>query len=190
MSDFDSIRDASKKLVKATEDVAGLANVLKEVKVEFKKQIENLIEKIREIEDESADAALDLVRGALEQSEKEFDRFAEDMRTQASRLTSIAERLDSLVPRESEPVSVEVRSPPLIVNCRQWDDFATLAHEAQRLSFLYNETSKTFEAYALKNSHLMVYRAEFPERVSLLKVWLSKKLNIPQERILEGSLNL
>jgi hypothetical protein len=43
-----------------------------------------------------------------------------------------------------------LRGPPVIVRCKQWEDFKTLAQNADTVSFLYKEPEKTFQADALK----------------------------------------
>ncbi|MCW3993548.1 MAG: hypothetical protein NWE85_03150 [Candidatus Bathyarchaeota archaeon] len=82
----------------------------------------------------------------------------------------------------------EVRGPPVILRCKQWEDFQTLAHQAQTLSFLYKEAEKTFQADALKNNQIITYSGEPPKQTSLLKTWLAKQLDIPENKVLEGIL--
>jgi hypothetical protein len=83
---------------------------------------------------------------------------------------------------------VEIRGPPVILRCKQWEDFQTLAHQAQTLSFLYKETEKTFQADALKNNQIITYSGELPKQTALLKTWLSKQLDVSEDKILEGIL--
>jgi len=82
----------------------------------------------------------------------------------------------------------EARGPPVILRCKQWEDFQTLAYQAQTLSFLYRETEKTFQVDALKDNQIITYSGELPKQVLLLKIWLSKQLDIPEKKILEGIL--
>ena len=82
----------------------------------------------------------------------------------------------------------EIRGPPVILRCKQWEDFQTLAHQAQTLSFLYKEAEKTFQADALKNNQVITYSGEPPKQTSLLKTWLAKQLDIPENKVLEGIL--
>jgi len=86
------------------------------------------------------------------------------------------------------PQAREVRGPPVILRCKQWEDFQTLAHQAQTLSFLYKEAEKTFQADALKNNQIITYSGEPPKQTSLLKTWLAKQLDIPENKVLEGIL--
>lgn len=82
----------------------------------------------------------------------------------------------------------EIRGPPVILRCKQWEDFQTLAYQAQTLSFLYREAEKTFQVDALKNNQIITYSGELPKQVSLLKVWLSRQLDVSEKKILEGVL--
>jgi len=82
----------------------------------------------------------------------------------------------------------ETRGPPVIMRCKQWEDFQTLAYQAQTLSFLYREAEKAFQVDALKDNQIITYSGELPKHVSLLKTWLSKQLDIPEKKILEGIL--
>jgi len=81
-----------------------------------------------------------------------------------------------------------MHGPPVILRCKQWDDFKTLAFQAQTLSFMYKEADKTFQADALKGNQIITYSGELPKLTALLKMWLSKQLEIPEQKILEGVL--
>ena len=81
-----------------------------------------------------------------------------------------------------------MHGPPVILRCKQWDDFKTLAFQAQTLSFMYKEAEKTFQADALKGNQIITYSGELPKLTALLKIWLSKQLEISEQKILEGVL--
>jgi len=147
-------------------------------------QVESLFAVLRKIE--GGEEVEPLVRKAVKESADEFDRFAEDMRREAGRVNTIAEELQDLVPtREIEPV---IQGPPLILKCKQLNDFTAMVCQAQRLTFLYDEAEEKLEAHGLKNGLLITYSGDFPERASLLKAWLSNQLRIPEEKIVEGTL--
>ena len=95
----------------------------------------------------------------------------------------------SEVKGEALPVSV-VHGSPVLVRCKQWDDFLGLAFQAETLSFITKEAERTFQADALKGNQVVTYSGEIPKLPSLLKVWLSKQLEIPEKRTLEGALAL
>lgn len=80
------------------------------------------------------------------------------------------------------------RGPPVIVRCKQWDDFKLLATEADTISFLYKDTEKTFQADALKNGRVLTYNGQLPQDTKLLKAWLARELNTHENRIFEGVL--
>jgi small-conductance mechanosensitive channel len=82
----------------------------------------------------------------------------------------------------------DMRGPPVILRCKQWEDFQTLAKQAQTVSFLYREAEKTFQVDALNNNQIVTYSGELPKPASLLKMWLSKHLSVEEKRILEGVL--
>jgi hypothetical protein len=82
----------------------------------------------------------------------------------------------------------EARGPPVILRCKQWEDFLALAYQSQTLSFMYREAEKTFQVDALKNNQVITYSGDLPKAVSMLRMWLSRQLDIPEKRILEGIL--
>jgi hypothetical protein len=120
------------------------------------------------------------------------------------RITGLQNEISSLInylstsPREAPLVIKEQKSevvqagvmpgPPVILRCKQWEDFQTLAFQAQTLSFMYKEAENTFQADALKSNQIITYSGELPKLTALLKMWLSKQLDIPEKKILEGIL--
>ncbi len=88
---------------------------------------------------------------------------------------------------EAMPI-METRGPPVILRCKQWEDFQTLAYQAQTVSFLYREAEKTFQVDALKSNQIITYSGDLPKVTALLKAWLSKQLEIPEKKVLEGIL--
>ena len=77
--------------------------------------------------------------------------------------------------------------PSIILRCKQWEDFQNLASQAQTLSFMYKETERSFQADALKGNHIITYSGEVPKFALLLKMWLSKQVEVPETKILEGA---
>ncbi|MCW4045679.1 MAG: hypothetical protein NWE94_09215 [Candidatus Bathyarchaeota archaeon] len=97
----------------------------------------------------------------------------------------------------SEPVSaargeavspVVMQGPPVILRCKQWEDFQNLAFQAQTLSFIYKDAEKTFQADALKGNQIVTFSGELPKLTALLRMWLSKQLDVSEKRVLEGIL--
>jgi len=120
------------------------------------------------------------------------------------RITSLQNEISNLVnylstsPREA-PLAIKEQKgevvqagmmlgPPVILRCKHWEDFQTLAFQAQTLSFIHKEAEKTFQADALKGNQVVTYSGELPKLTALLKMWLSKQLDVPEKKILEGIL--
>jgi hypothetical protein len=80
------------------------------------------------------------------------------------------------------------RASPMILRCKQWNDFQTLAFGAQTLSFKYRAVEGSFQANALKGNQVITYSGELPKFALLMKIWLSKQLNVSEDRILEDVL--
>jgi hypothetical protein len=99
-----------------------------------------------------------------------------------------------VVPKELKPEVAEtakpevLHGPPVILRCKQWEDFQTLAFQAQTVSFMVKEAEKTFQADGLRGNQVVTYSGEIPKLAALLKMWLSKQLEIPEKKILEGVL--
>jgi hypothetical protein len=81
-----------------------------------------------------------------------------------------------------------MRGPPVIVRCKEWEDFKLLASGADTVSFLYRDTEKSFQADALKNAGVLTFNGAVPDNVKLLKVWLARELGMAEGRIFEGVL--
>jgi hypothetical protein len=79
---------------------------------------------------------------------------------------------------------------PVLLQCRNWEDFEGMATGAQTLSYTFKENERTFQVNALKNNQVITYNGELPKLSSLLKMWLSKQLDVSEKRILEGELAL
>jgi len=78
--------------------------------------------------------------------------------------------------------------PLVIIRCKRWEDFETLSINAETVSFLFKEKERAFQIDALREGKVLTYSGELPQDTELFKIWLSKKLKIPEEKILEGVL--
>jgi hypothetical protein len=76
----------------------------------------------------------------------------------------------------------------VVLRCKQWEDFQSLASRAQTLSFNFKEEEKIFQADALKGNQIISYCGAPPKFSSILKSWLSKSLEVSEQNILEGVL--
>jgi hypothetical protein len=78
-----------------------------------------------------------------------------------------------------------------VMHCVQWEDFQNLAVEPDWVTFLLNDTEKSFQVEALKEGRLMIYRGGTPVEVDLLKSWLVHELEVVNERtVLSGTIKL
>jgi len=151
--------------------------------------------------------ALDFIINVLKEHEKDLDRLigqlgiitesigetgeiTDKFEKIEDRLATLQTEVANLIkyivsPREALP---HIHGPPVIVKCKQWEDFKILAANADTVSYQSKETEKTFQADALKQGKVLTYSGEFPQSVQLLKIWLSKELDVTEEKIFEGVL--
>lgn len=153
--------------------------------------------------------AVDFIINVLKEHEKDLDRLinelgrtterlgntgelSEKIEKVEERLVTIQNEVSNLIKFVSSPHEAPVLSqnPPVIVRCKNWEDFKALASGAETVSFLYKETEKSFQADALRNGRVLTYSGDFPKDAKLLKVWLSKELDVAEDNILEGVLVL
>jgi len=151
--------------------------------------------------------ALDFIISVLKEHEKDLDRLigelgkvtgklgsGGEMATKVERvegrLASIQSEVASLIKELSSPRGdlPHVRGPPVIVRCKQWEDFKALAVGAETVSFLLKETEKSFQADALKEGRVLTFNGEFPRDVKLLKFWLARELGVAEDKVFEGVL--
>lgn len=151
--------------------------------------------------------AIDFIVNVLKEHEKDLDRLIQQLATiteslgetgeVTTKIEKVEERLSTIqnevtglikylsTPKEAPAYPI---GPPVIVKCKQWQDFKTLAVGAETVSYQLQE--KTFQADALKEGRVLTYTGQFPQNIHLLKTWLSKELNVTEEKIFEGILAL
>jgi len=150
--------------------------------------------------------ALDFIISVLKDHEKDLDRLIGELGKVAGkmgtggemstkvervegRLASIQTEVASLIKELSSPRELpHIRGPPVIVRCKQWDDFKSLAVGAETVSFLLKEAEKSFQADALKEGRVLTYNGEFPRDAKLLKFWLARELGVAEDKVFEGVL--
>jgi len=151
--------------------------------------------------------ALDFIINVLKEHEKDLDRLvaelakttqklggtgelSEKIASVEERLSTIQSEISKLINYISSPREPPIYShgPPVIVRCKKWEDFKTLSTNADTVSFLFKETERTFQIDALKEGKVLTYSGEFPQDSKLFKTWISKELQISEEKILEGVL--
>ena len=162
--------------------------------------------------------ALDFIINVLREHEKDLDRLigelsnitssagqtgdlADKIEKVEERISNLQNEITGLVGVLSSPqkqpstklqvvpqVSTTVKGPPVIVRCKQWDDFKTLANGADTVSFLFRESEKGFQADALKNGRVLTFSGDLPKDSRLLKLWLASELKVGEDNIFEGIL--
>jgi SMC interacting uncharacterized protein involved in chromosome segregation len=151
--------------------------------------------------------ALDFIINVLKEHEKGLDRLvaelgkttgrlgrneelSEKIEKVEERLSAIQAEISNLINHISTPQEVPVYShgPVVIVRCKRWEDFKTLAINAETVSFLFKEKERTFQVDAIKEGKVLTYSGEFPRDTRLFRTWISKGLKIPEENIIEGVL--
>jgi small-conductance mechanosensitive channel len=177
----------------ALEALDFIVNVLKE----HEKDLDRLINDLGTIAEKLGDTGK--FNGKIEKVEEKLTTLQNEI-TNLITYLSVSHEIPTLTTQPTQPAQTtqpqkteeaqtrEIRGPPVIMRCKQWEDFQTLAQQAQTLSFLHRETEKTFQVDALKDNQIITYSGELPKPTALLKTWLSKQLNIPEKKILEGIL--
>jgi hypothetical protein len=171
----------------ALEAIDFIVNVLKE----HEKDLDRLINELGTVTERMGDTGE--LSGKVEKVEERLGTLQNEITSLITYLSAPHETLTAPVtkpPERRDDVAQprEIRGPPVILRCKQWEDFLNLAHEAQSVSFLYKDAEKTFQADALKNNQIITYSGELPKPTSLLKAWLARQLSVEEKRILEGIL--
>ena len=173
----------------ALEALDFIVNVLKE----HEKDLDKLINELATVTEQMGDTSE--LSGKVQNVEGKIDTLQKELTNLIGHLSSAPkEALPAAVAREQPsevaPAAAEVvaSSPSVVLRCKQWEDFQTLALRAQTLSFSYKEEEKVFQADALKGNQIITYSGSLPKFSSILKMWLSKQLDVPERNILEGVL--
>jgi prefoldin subunit 5 len=168
----------------ALEALDFIVNVLKE----HEKDLDRLINELGTVTEALGETGE--LSTKVEKVEERISGLQNEINSLVSYLSASPQQAPVLTPEQkTEVVQTSVmHGPPVILRCKQWDDFQTLAFQAQTLSFMYKEAEKTFQADALKGNQIITYSGELPKLTALLKMWLSKQLEVPEKKILEGVL--
>ena len=156
--------------------------------------------------------ALDFIINVLKEHEKDLDRLINQLGIiteslgETGELTDKIESIEECVsnlqgeitsliknmpaPQSSQSIVHTSLTNPVKVKCRRWEDFKSLAAGAETVSYLFKIADNSFQAAAIKDGKIMSYIGEFPSNATLLKSWLSKELEVDQNTIFEGVLNI
>lgn len=171
----------------ALEAIDFIVNVLKE----HEKDLDKLINELGTITEKIGDTGE--LSGKVEKVEERLTTLQNEIANlitylSASPNTSGAPTLQFHEKSSETTEPRDIVGPPVILRCKQWADFQTLAAQAQTVSFLYREAEKTFQVDALKNRQIITYSGELPRPASLLRTWLCGQLRVEEKNVLEGIL--
>jgi hypothetical protein len=172
----------------ALEALDFIVNVLKE----HEKDLDKLINELATVTEQLGETG-ELV-GKVEKVEEKINSLQKEVTNLISYLSSAQkESIHATVKGQTvevAPAAAVQGGPSVILRCKQWEDFQSLAFQSQTLSFSFKENEKVFQADALKGNQIITYSGQLPEFPPILKSWLSKQLNVPEKNILEGILGI
>jgi hypothetical protein len=172
----------------ALEALDFIVNVLKE----HEKDLDKLINELAVVTEQMGDNSE--LASKVEKVEGKIDTLQKEVTNLVSYISNSPKEVSSTAPAKEQPsevapaVAAVLGAPSVILRCRQWEDFQALASKAQTLSFSYKDDDKVFQADALKGSQIITYSGALPKFSSILKMWLSRQLDVPERSILEGVL--
>jgi hypothetical protein len=182
----------SKKIPSKDEALEALDFIVSVLK-EHEKDLDRLINELGSVTEKMGDTGE--LSGKVERVEERLSTLQNEITNLITYLSAPHETMPTSSPQpmptgqKNEVVQVkETRGPPVILRCKQWEDFQAMAAEAQTLSFMYREAEKTFQVDAMKDNQIITYSGELPKYNALLKAWLSKQLNVSEKKALEGVL--
>jgi hypothetical protein len=153
--------------------------------------------------------ALDFIINVLKEHEKDLDRLISQLGiiTESlgdtgeitgkiekieDRITTLQGEITNLIKYLASPRDAPsyTQRTAVTVKCKQWEDFKTMAAGAETVSYFFKEAEKSFQADALTKGRIVSYTGEFPQNHSLLRLWLSRELDVAEEAVFEGVLNI
>jgi len=171
----------------ALEALDFIVNVLKE----HEKDLDKLINELGTVTEQIGDTGE--LSGKVEKVEEKINNLQKEVTNLIGFMSSAQKEVTQTAPKElaSAPTAPSLffsGGPSIVFKCQQWEDFLNLAAKAQTLSFSFKEDEKVFQVSAHKGNQLLIYSGPLPKLSTILKVYLSKQLDVPQQGILEGVL--
>ncbi len=173
----------------ALEALDFIVNVLKE----HEKDLDKLISELATVTEQIGDTGE--LSGKVEKVEEKINTLQKEVTNLIGYVSSSPQEAVSPAPKQEATTKAPtatingfVGGPSVVFRCQQWEDFQNLAAQAQTLSFNYKEDEKVFSVNALKGSQVITYTGPFPKFSAILKVWLSKQLDVSERNVLEGVL--
>jgi len=172
------------------EAVDFIVNVLQEHEKDLDKLVNELARVFKQIgETATLSAKVEKVEGKIDNLQKEVAYLISHLSGSAPKgglPAAVKERVVEAA--QTAPSGVVQGGFLVILRCKQWEDFQTFALQAQMLFFSYEENERSFKIDALKNNQIISFSGALPKFSTILKTWLSEKLDVPEKNILEGVL--
>jgi hypothetical protein len=173
----------------ALEALDFIVNVLKE----HEKDLDKLITELATVTEQIGDTGE--LSGKVEKVEEKINTLQKEVTNLIGYVSTAPKEVVPAAPKPEAAVTAPTMAAPgfaggpsVVFRCQQWEDFVNLAAHAQTLSFSYKEDEKVFTANALKASQIITYSGPLPKFSAILKVWLSKQIDVPERNVLEGVL--
>ena len=170
----------------AIETLDFIVNVLKE----HEKDLDKLINELATVTEQIGDTGQ--LNSKIEKVEEKINGLQTEVTNLITCLSSTPKEARSVEVKDqmgqTAPAMLVHGSPTVILRCKQWEDFQILAFQPQTLSFSYKEDEKILQADALKGSQIITFSGVIPNFSAVLKTWLSKKLDVSENSVLEGVL--
>jgi len=171
----------------ALEALDFIVNVLKE----HEKDLDRLINELATVTEQIGDNGE--LSGKVEKIEAKIDTLQKEATNLIGYVSATPKEALPAAPANHQPneaaptaVAPVQGGPSVTMRCKQWEDFQNLAQRAQTLSFTYKEEDKVFQADAIKGNQFITYSGALPNFSNILKMWLSKQLDVPDRNIVEG----
>jgi len=167
----------------ALEALDFIVNVLKE----HERDLDKLINELATVTEQLGDTSE--LSGKVDKVEEKINSLQKEVTNLIGYMSGTSkEALPAAAKERAGEVAPAAGGASVILRCKQWEDFQALAVRAQTLSFSYKEDEKLFQADALKGNQIVTYSGALPKFSAILKLWLSKQLDIPERSVLEGGL--
>jgi hypothetical protein len=175
----------------ALEALDFIVNVLKE----HERDLDRLINELSTVTEQLGDSGA--LNGKVEKVEEKLNSLQKEVTNLVGVLSNVPKESLPTYMREQTPQAQAIpitpattgqSGPSVVLRCKQWEDFQTLAAHAQTLSFSYKEDEKIFQADALRGNQIITYSGALPKLSIILKAALSKQLDVSEKNILEGVL--
>jgi len=170
----------------ALEALDFIVNVLKE----HERDLDKLINELATVTEQMGDTGE--LSGKVEKVEEKINGLQKEVTNLIGCVSGAPKEVPAAAVKEHPALAASapaVHGGPLVVlHCRQWEDFQSIAVGAQTLSFNYREEEKVFQADALKGNQVITYSGPLPKFSAVLKAFLSKELGVSERCILEGVL--